>query len=292
MPRNVFLSAALAAADRGWSVFPLVPGRKTPAIRDWEKRATNDRHQICRWWAGNPTSNVGVAAGKSGLLVVDLDQGREGPPPERFAGARNGRDVLVMLAAEAGAEPPADTYTVTTPSGFHLYFRSPAGLALRNTAGSLGWRIDTRAHGGYVVGAGSRRNDGSYQVTHRAPIAVLPDWLARALTPSPRYEPGPPMRLSRRRASAYVRAIVDHEAHDVAIARTGTRHHTLLKAARTLGRLVSGDELADDDARDALRDAAAGHIGVDGCTADEVVQTIDDGIAYGKQLPRRIAGKR
>lgn len=40
------------------------------------------------------------------------------------------------------------------------------------------------------------------------------------------------MWLSRRRASAYVWAIVKGkgEAHDVAIARTGTRHHTLLKA--------------------------------------------------------------
>jgi hypothetical protein len=52
-----------------------------------------------------------VAAGKSGLLVVDLDQGRGDAAPERFADARNGWDVLAMLAAEAGAEPPADTYT-------------------------------------------------------------------------------------------------------------------------------------------------------------------------------------
>lgn len=289
---NPFLGAAFGAADRGWNVFPLVSGGKTPAIRDWEARATSDRRQIYRWWAGNVTNNVGVAAGKSGLLVVDLDEGREGAAPKRFAGARNGWDVLVMLAAEACAELPTDTYTVTTPGGCHLYFRAPAGLALRNTVGALGWKIDTRAHGGYVVGAGSRRDDGHYQVTHHGPIAELPDWLACALTPSPRPEPGPPMRLSRQRASAYVRAIVEGEARDVATARTGTRHHTLLKAARTLGRLVSGGELTEDDARDVLRDAAAGHIGVDGCTAGEVAQTINDGIAYGKRLPRRIACHR
>jgi hypothetical protein len=39
------------------------------------------------------------------------------------------------------------------------------------------------------------------------------------------------MRLFRRRATAYVRAIVDSEAHQVAAAQTGTRHDTLLKAA-------------------------------------------------------------
>jgi len=99
------------------------------------------------------------------------------------------------------------------------------------------------------------------------------------------------MRLSPGRVSAYVRAILEGEAHDVVSARTGTRHHTLLKAARTLGRLVSGAELTEDHAREALHCAAARHIGVDGCTAAEVAQTISDGIAYGKQLPRHIADK-
>ena len=96
------------------------------------------------------------------------------------------------------------------------------------------------------------------------------------------------MGLPRRRSNAYVRAIVEREAHAVATAQTGTRHHSLLKAARTLGRLVGGDELVEDDARAALLDAAAGHVGVDACTAAEVEQTIADGIGFGRQLPRRI----
>lgn len=153
-------------------------------------------------------------------------------------------------------------------------------------------KIDTRAHGGYVVGAGSRRDEGNYEVIHGGPVAELPAWLIRALTPAPSPEPGPPMQLPYRRASAYVRAIVEGEAHNVVAAQTGTRHHSLLKAARTLGRLIGGGELAEDEARDALLDAAAGHIGVDGCTVEEVRQTIDDGIAYGKQLPRRIGRAR
>jgi hypothetical protein len=51
---------------------------------------------------------------------------------------------------------------------------------------------------------------------------------------------------------------------------------------------VGGGELDEDNARDALRAAAAGHIGVDDCTVHEVTRTVADGIAYGKQLPRRI----
>ncbi len=52
------------------------------------------------------------------------------------------------------------TYTVGTgSSGTHLYYRHPPiGPELRNTTGErggLGWKVDTRAHGGYVVAAGS-----------------------------------------------------------------------------------------------------------------------------------------
>lgn len=54
------------------------------------------------------------------------------------------------------------------------------------------------------------------------------------------------------------------------------------------GRLVGGEELAEDHAWVALREAADGHIGIDDCTAEEINRTITDGIAYGKQCPRRI----
>ena len=37
------LTFALDAASRGWHVFPVIPGDKRPAVRDWEARATTDR---------------------------------------------------------------------------------------------------------------------------------------------------------------------------------------------------------------------------------------------------------
>jgi hypothetical protein len=49
--------------------------------------------------------------------VIDLDDGRGVSPPERFAGARSGRDALAMLADEVGAPAPTDTYEVETPTG-------------------------------------------------------------------------------------------------------------------------------------------------------------------------------
>jgi hypothetical protein len=61
-----------------------------------------------------------------------------------------------------------------------------------------------------------------------------------------------------------------------------------LRAARTLGRLVAGGELPEQQARARLLDAARGHIDVDECTAREVTRDIDDGLAYGQRLPRRL----
>lgn len=143
-------------------------------------------------------------------------------------------------------------------------------------------------NGGAIVAAGSIRGDGQYRVIRAGAIADLPEWLRRALTPPP-----PPttvhLEMPPKRASAYVRAIVDDEVDRVATAAVGTRHHSLLKAALTLGRLVGGGELALPDARGALLDAAARHIGVHDCTAHEVRRTIEDGITYGMRLPRRIS---
>lgn len=282
------LGAALDAADRGWHVFPLVRAGKGPVLRNWEQRATTNKPQIYRWWM-DAEWNVGIATGRSGLVVIDLDDGHGDAAPERFAGARNGRDVLEILAAEAGTCVPTNTYEVMTPSGgSHLYFRLPPAVALRNTAGSLGWKIDSRAGGGYCVAAGSVCQNADYRVVRGGAVAELPDWLLRALTPARRPEDGPPLQLPSHRASAYVTAILEGESRAVAVARTGTRHQALLKAACALGRLIGGGELAETDARTALLEACSAHIGIDGFGLEEVLRTIEDGVEYGKRRPRRV----
>src|SRR6266542_6483026 len=130
MSSNQFRQAALAAARRGWHVFPCHPESKRPAIKQWEQQATIDEQQIHQWWPDYSRKNIGVAAGPSGLLVVDLDQPKNptdlAPEPWRSRGASTGADVLELAAADRAAHLP-DTFTVTTPSGGrHLYFRQPA----------------------------------------------------------------------------------------------------------------------------------------------------------------------
>jgi hypothetical protein len=97
------------------------------------------------------------------LLVVDLDQPKPGAavPPywQSIGGVADGSDVLAVLAEHAGRPFPADTYTVHTGrGGTHLYFARPAAIRLGNSAGDrggLGWLIDSRGGGGYIVAAGS-----------------------------------------------------------------------------------------------------------------------------------------
>ncbi|NUT49507.1 MAG: DNA primase, partial [Saccharothrix sp.] len=185
------------------------------------------------------------------------------------------------------------TFTVRTPSGgLHLYFRAPTEPELRNTVGRLGWRVDTRGAGGYVVAAGSVSDRGIYRPMNRAPITALPQWLVPLLLP-----PQPPRgtrATSRapRHPDAYLGAVVIGEVEKVRAAPPGQRHHTLLRAAGRLGRWVGGGELDEHQARTVLHAAAAAHEGVEGWSVREAETTIRDGLAWGKARPRHPADRR
>ena len=174
------LRAALAAAEQGWPVFPLRPGQKRPraTLNAWEAKATVDPDRITAWWHRHPADNVAIATGPAGLVVVDLDLARpDEPRPAEWANARGGTDVFDALAARQG-HPPGATWTVgTAGGGRHLYYRAPAvGGRWRNTAGRIGWHIDTRAAGGYVVAHGSAEvaKVGTIAPPGRSPAAIIP----------------------------------------------------------------------------------------------------------------------
>jgi hypothetical protein len=284
------LTAALAAAARGWHVFPLTPGSKRPAVTGWESRATTETARIQRCWSTLTSAGpygVGIACGPSELLVVDLDtpKGRPTPPEWRRAGIVDGADVLAVVADQHGAGFPWDTHTVATPSGgMHLYFTQPEGQALRNTAGRLGWLVDTRGAGGYVVAAGTTLDTGAYATVDDADSVHMPDWLAAAL----RAEPTPPPTgtgidlAALRRRSRYAAAALAREVDAVLSARLGSRNTTLNAAAYALGRLVATDLLPSGLAAAALTQAAHAV----GLPEAEAAATIASGLAAGARHPR------
>ncbi|PRY00431.1 bifunctional DNA primase/polymerase [Allonocardiopsis opalescens] len=300
------VSFALLAAARGWSVFPVVSGDKRPAVRDWEGEATTDVDLIRGHWARRPAANVGIACGPSRLMVVDLDVPKPGqvPPPELAElDVRWGLDTLTVLAHNHGQALPLETFTVRTGrGGLHLYFTAPERVQLRNTSGrdggGLGWMIDTRANGGFVVGPGSRVDQpdgaGRYTVIDRTDPAPLPDWLTRLLTPTPaptRPAGGWPWQTAQLRdVPAYAAAALRREAEQVADTKPGARHHTLNRAAFSLGTLVGAGTLPREAVEDALRDAAlaANRYG-DPNTVREINAIIRSGLTAGMARPRTTA---
>ncbi|MDE3724765.1 bifunctional DNA primase/polymerase [Nocardiopsis sp. N85] len=318
MPGNFALTDyALAAARRGWPVFPLTPNsKKPPLVRDWEKAATTEPDRIRAWWRQWPNANYGIATGPAGLVVVDLDVPKPGQaPPSKWAlpGVREGADVLAVLAEQATEPLPLDTFTVRTRrGGTHLYFTHPDGPRLGNTSGDqgagLGWLIDTRAHGGYVVGPGcpvtAPDGNGTYEVTHREDPEPLPWWIHRRLLRRPdspdrlttraNTTPGPVtgdlsgVLTDDRRRAAYARAAIKGELARVRDALPGTRNENLYIAAVSLGQLAREGLLDAVWVADALRNAAQeANAAGDPNPVREIDATIRSGLAKGLREPRR-----
>jgi hypothetical protein len=300
------LAAALAAANRGWHVFPVAPGGKTPVIKAWEQRATTDPDRIRRCWATGAW-NVGIACGPSRLLVIDLDKPKPGqapPPPWDLPGVNDGYDALAVVCERAGQPLPIDTHTVTTGrGGTHLYYRHPAhgpdGLELRNTSGAkgggLGWLIDTRAGGGYVLAAGSVVDGNPYTTTHDAAPIPLPAWLTEALRPAPLPEQAPvtitPRCLSTGtstdRAGRYVQAALTAQLGHLEHACAGSRNHALYTSAVALGQLVAGGALPEAEVTGLLDQTARRCWGAD-YNGRETARTIASGLRAGARRPRKV----
>jgi hypothetical protein len=287
---RALLGAALAAAERGWHVFPCVADGKRPALRDnWQEIATTSPAQIRDWWSRAPF-NIGISCGPSRLAVIDLDMPRPDMAWEDAGDGTlfplSGADMLSMLARQHRQRYPAGTYVVDTPSGgCHLYFSAPADR-VKNSAGSLGPLIDVRADGGYVIGAGSRIGGRPYAARGELAPAPLPSWLASLIrddyappaVPMPRF----PIEGDRGQGRAYAMAALRAETERVAAARPGTRNDTLNRAAFSLGQLVAAGLLPPIPVITGLISAAM-HAGL---SEDEASRTVRSGLAGGARKPR------
>lgn len=162
------LAVAHHLVERGLKLFPLVEGGKLPAIKDWQAKATDKGASLVRWFGAGSKMNIGVAAGQSGLIVIDTDQkpGRDGDANLRALAGKNARDLDA-------------TFTVQSPTGSkHYYFRAEP---VRNSVGKLADAVDIRSQGGLVVAPGSVTAKGVYHVINKADIADAPQWLLDAI---------------------------------------------------------------------------------------------------------------
>ena len=314
------LAIQLAAA--GWHIVPLSPASKRPlancpACRDrpagpphrigdcpclpagrWchgVRAATTDLPRITAWWRNEPAAVPCVAAGPSGLVLIDIDShGDELPadlatgllpgidlatepiPPDIWsepARLRDGGDTLRLLARVRGgphpgpAMPSQQPVTVATPSGGrHLCYRAPApGLrqALSGPRG-LAWQVDIKAGWPYGVAPSATTPSGTYQILSGDPAEPgrMPAWLAREIsrvsTPRPaRPIPAPAaLPYPPGRAAAYLTAVIDRGAARIA-AMSGGWQRALSALAYQTGGLLTWSGLPHDQVTDRLSAAGA-----------------------------------
>ena len=233
---------ALGLAALGWHILPLSPASKRPlancpacraqrgtpahpatgcpclAAGRWchgPRAATTDPATITAWWHRERRAIPGVAAGPSGLVLVDIDAHGGPLPPDLATGLlpgidlaaepithfawdvpdryRDGRDSLALLARlRSGPRPwPSgpdhQPVTAATPSGgAHLWYQAPAPSlrqALSDPHGRYGlaWQVDLKAGWSYGIAPGAVITTGTYRLRAGDPARPgrMPSWLAR-----------------------------------------------------------------------------------------------------------------
>jgi len=273
------LTAALAHAGRGWPVFPLEPGGKRPLARlapHGFKQVTPDPGAIRAWWSQQPDANIGIRTGVT-FDVLDID----GPD------ALTALDRTMPTAVDPANDPYLIGPTVRTPRGWHLYVAATGRGNSVNVGGLAG--VDWRGAGGYIVAAGSIREDGTRWSEYlpgdplyglEADIRPAPAWLlGLAQKKAVPLAPGGQLPTDR-----YGQAALERELGRLIMAPVGERNHQLNKTAHALGQLIAAGTLDRGLVVSRLVETAQ-RIGLDEAEAE---RTIVSGLRAGMASPRRI----
>jgi len=157
------LEHALWLAGRGFRVFPLVINGKTPLIKDFKNRATNNPDRIKSFWTDpvmGVEQNYNIGVPTDDLIVVDIDY-RKGATTDGFSFPK--------------------TVTQQTPNGEHWIYSCPGGV--KQGADVLKRGIDIRSYGGYIAACGSTIGDKTYKMTWTT-MSPAPPWLIDKCGPS------------------------------------------------------------------------------------------------------------
>lgn len=160
------LAHAIAYAQAGIAVLPLVPGQKHPATKHGKDDATTDLEKIERWWTRRPQCNIGVRP-QHGLAVLDIDVQHGGP-------------ALMAALLDHYGPLPSTWIARTGQGGQHIWLRCDGPFR-----GKLGTGVDIKSHSGYLVAPPSIHPNGNrYEWLNDEPIAWAPEWL-RPMIASP-----------------------------------------------------------------------------------------------------------
>lgn len=267
---NQALHDALSYAANGWPVFPLLPNTKRPATEHGLKDASTDPDTIRAWWARWPAANIGIALPPD-VLAVDVDV----KDIDGFAS-------LAALTVEHG-ELPATLTAETASGGWHLYFRKPTDVRVKNRVG-IRPGIDVRAQGGYLVAPPSTIGGRAYRWLNDDDAADCPDWLLDVLTEEKKATTSPataPQALQSTARDAYSQRALERATSAVVAAPEGGRNDALNGAAYGLARLAAAGRLDWHHAAAMMERAALAA----GLEPDEVRKTLESAHASGQTSP-------
>lgn len=146
----------------GWKVFPVKAGTKEPAMFGWAQEATDDPSQIEAWSIQYPNCNWGLAAGPSGLGIIDID-------------GEDGEESLFAFEMEYGQLPHSREHK-SARGGRHIIFSGD----IAPSASKLGKKLDTRGRNSYILIPPSTFEGKPYEVIADRPIAPLPSFVSDA----------------------------------------------------------------------------------------------------------------
>ncbi|MGX0977204.1 putative DNA primase/helicase [Roseovarius sp. MBR-51] len=284
--------AALEYAARGWHVFPA-------RIKDGSKRsfiagkanggarwgATSAPETIRGYWQEFPAALLGITTGAdSGFFVIDADT------PEGHD--KDGVGTLRGWVEDHGPLP--DTIEATTPSGgWHVYFRWPDDLEIRNSESKLASGIDVRGEGGMVLAPPTIKPGTGKAYRWKNPpgffdLGDCPEWLLNKIraTQAPKLSEraisSGGLQIDTGTATAWAEKALRDELVKLFAAPEGRRNGALNSCAFNLGQIVAGGELTEATVKARLSAAAAG-IGLE---PGEIAATIESGFQAGAKTPR------
>jgi len=244
------LDAALQAAQSGFAVFPVQ--NKRPLVA-WRSDSSTDEDTVRAMQWGEATG-IGVDCGKSGLVVVDIDD----------------LDAVPALADEVGWDPTTDETRIarTGRGGLHIFYRA-GSTEVRNSASKVVQGVDIRGSGGFVVIPPSFHENGErYEWLNDHEPAPIPERMVEVFN------------YREERAANDVPGSISHErwglaalaagAHDIEASPPGQRNNELNSVAYRIFGIVKGGHLDEDMARARLTRAGL-HVGL---ASSEVAKTL------------------
>ncbi len=109
----------------------------------WEQNASNDPVIVSAWWKADPTANVGIAIGRSGMIAIDCDL-------PKADDEEDGHIEFLNWCAAHGYEPKQSLTAETGGGGRHILYRKPEGVSIGNRTRILP-TVDVRGDGGQIV---------------------------------------------------------------------------------------------------------------------------------------------